>query len=183
MKSQGDYSAAADRFRPVAQRYCSLVDSAVTQDKTEFLIQVYRMLPELVGEAMRLPAVEFGEDEDEQMGFDQSHSDPGKSFEQHKQLYDALKQKLGDWDLYWQVFDPTKDNEAIRGSLADDIAGVYGDMKEGLDYMKSDEVLPRDALFEWRLGFYFHWGRHAINALYTIHTVLNETLELLDSPD
>ena len=77
------------------------------------------------------------------------------------------KRLLEDWDLYWQVFDPTKDSEAIYGSLADDIADIYRDLKEGLD----DIHLARaeDIIWEWRLGFSSHWGKHAIDALRTIH--------------
>jgi hypothetical protein len=183
MNSQNDDSAAADRFRLVAQRFCSLVDSAVTLDKTGFLLQVYRMLPELIGEAMRLPAGEFGnddtaEDEVEDLETLVSHVQAKARIgqEEWNQLYNALKEKLGDWNLYWQVFDPTKDNEAIRGSLADDIAGIHCDLKRGIDPTESEQALPHDIIFEWRLGFYSHWGRHAMNALYTIHSLLSDTL-------
>jgi hypothetical protein len=183
MKTQNNDSAAVNRFRPVAQRFCSLVDSAVTLDKTEFLVQVYRMLPELIGEAMRLPAVEFGDDDDEDEVPDletlmsQIQAKARIKNEEWSPLYNALKEKLGDWNLYWQVFDPTKDNEAIRGSLADDIAGIYGDLKDGINLKESEKVLPRGIVFEWRMGFYSHWGKHAIDALRTIHFLLEETLE------
>jgi len=96
--------------------------------------------------------------------------------EEWNQLYNALKEKLGDWDLYWQVFDPTKDNKAIYGTLADDIADIYRDLKNGINLTESDTVLPRDIISEWRFGFYSHWGRHAINALGTIHRLLEDTL-------
>jgi hypothetical protein len=77
-----------------------------------------------------------------------------------------LKEKLGDWDSYRQVFDPTEDTEAIFGSLADDIADIYRDLQEGLVLC---EARPQDAIWEWRLLFYSHWGKHAINALLTTH--------------
>lgn len=87
-----------------------------------------------------------------------------------------LKAKLGEWDLYWEVFDPTKDSEAIRGSLADDIADVYRDIKEGLGCQDLDLALQGDAIWEWRVGFYSHWGKHAIDALRTIHFLLENVL-------
>lgn len=178
MNIQDNYSMLADRFRPVAQQFCSIIDSEVASDRTEFLVWIYRILPGLIGEATRLPTVEFGddEDEDEQMCIEQSHAAHGTELEKRRQLHNALKEKLGDWDLYWQVFDPTKDSEAIQGSLADDIADVYGDLKDGLNHMANDKAFPRDAIFAWRLGFYSHWGRHAMNALYTIHSLLTDTL-------
>ena len=87
-------------------------------------------------------------------------------------LYELLKDKLEDWDLYWQVFDPTKDSEAIRGSLADDIADIYRDVKEGLDVHNPNLALRQDTICSWRVLYYSHWGQHAINALYTIHFLL-----------
>jgi hypothetical protein len=132
---------------------------------------------------MCLPAVEFGEDDDE--GDEVEDAEKLKSQVQAKvqigqvewnHLYNALKEKLGDWNLYWQVFDPTKVSEAIRGSLADDIADIYRDLKDGINLQENDKVLPRDIIFEWRIGFYSHWGRHAINALGTIHCLLEDTL-------
>jgi hypothetical protein len=35
---------------------------------------------------------------------------------------------------------------------------------------------PNDILWKWRLGFYSHWGKHAIDALRTIHFLLENTL-------
>ena len=180
MNAQNDDSLAADRFRSVAERFCALVDSVATLDKIEFLVQIYRMLSELIGEAMRLPRVGFddteGEDSDEQTLVEPSNPDSGRRSGQWSQLHHALKEKLGDWNLYRQVFDPTKDSEAIHGSLADDIADIYGDLKDGLDYMESDTGAYRDAIFEWRFAYYSHWGKHAIDALRTIHFLLNDTL-------
>jgi hypothetical protein len=127
---------------------------------------------------MRLPTVVLSDDEDEdqETSMCQFQAETNWKHEDWSQLYNALREKLGDGDLYWHVFDPIKENEAIRGSLADDIAGVYGDLKEGLNLKESEKVPPRDIIFEWRFGFYSHWGRHAINALRTIHCLLEDTL-------
>lgn len=75
-----------------------------------------------------------------------------------------------------QVFDPTKDREAIYGSLADDIADIYRDLKEGLVLHHSGLASPNDILWDWRLGFYSHWGKHSMDALRTIHFLLEPTL-------
>ncbi len=31
-------------------------------------------------------------------------------------------------------------------------------------------------IWDWRFGFYSHWGDHATSALRTIHALLHETL-------
>jgi len=168
----------ANRFGSVAQRFCAVVDSAPNLDKLELLVQVYRVLPQLIGEAIGLPNVELSDSESPEEERTKSAARAGArlSEAQWGQLYAFLKEKLGDWDPYWQVFDPTKDSEAIHGSLADDIADIYRDLKEGITLSEARQALPEDNIWEWRLGFYSHWGKHAIDALLTIHFLLEETL-------
>jgi hypothetical protein len=71
--------------------------------------------------------------------------------------------------LYWEVFDPRKDEKAIRASLADDIADIYRDLERGSNCLKEN---PAEAIFHWRFGFYSHWGSHAVNALRITHWLL-----------
>ena len=86
-------------------------------------------------------------------------------------LYSLLKlsEPRADWDRYWQVFDPTEDDEAVFGTLADDIADIYRDLKEGLVLIEAHEVPPEDIIWNWRFSFYSHWGKHAMDALLTVH--------------
>jgi len=89
-----------------------------------------------------------------------------------ERLYQALKVKLGGWNLYIDVFDPTRDTEAIHGSLADDIADIYRDIKEGLDHPDPTLATQHHIIWKWRLLYYSHWGQHAMGALRTIHWLL-----------
>lgn len=168
----------ADRFGLVAQKFCTVVDSAPNLDKVELLLQVYRILPQMIGEAISLPDVELSDTEspEEERRKWAVRAGTRLSEAQWGQLYAFLKEKLGDWNLYWQVFDPTKDSEATHGSLADDIADIYRDLKEGIILGEAHQAMPEDNIWEWRLGFYSHWGKHAIDALHTIHFLLQDTL-------
>lgn len=134
MNIQDNYAGAVNHFGPIAEQYCSLVDSQSALDKSEFLLQIYRMLPELIAEARRLPLVSFDDDENEEQEASIRKIRAEKKMKQQEwgQLYDSLKEKLGDRNLYWMVFDPRTDNEAIHGSLADDIADIYRDLKDGV---------------------------------------------------
>jgi len=178
MNAGNDKAAAADRFGAVAQRFCSVVDSASTTDRTGLLLEIYRVLPELIGEAIRLPAIELSGNDDQ--AEPAGRPGPPKSLRQRHQqwehLYNLLKEKLGDWNLYWQVFDPTKDKEAIYGSLADDIADIYGDLKKGHDLKEKHQAMPENAIWMWRFSFHSHWGKHAIEALGVIHCRLEDVL-------
>jgi uncharacterized protein DUF5063 len=187
MSSQEDYPKAANRFYPVAQRFCFLVDSAAALDKSEFLTRVYRTLPELIGEAMLLPEVVWPDDDDEDEESLMHCQDHGVVLTRHEDwsaLYNSLKEKLGDWDLYWQVFDPIdkEDHEVIYGTLADDIAGVYGNLKDGIILKECGRVPMQEVVFKWRNDFFIHWGRHAINALRTMHFLLQDKFTGLDEP-
>lgn len=178
MNIQDNYAGAVNRFGPIAQQYSSLVDSRSALDKSEFLVQVYRMLPELIGEASRLPLVRFGDDENEEQEATISKIRAETEMKQQEwgQLYDSLKEKLWDWDLYWMVFDPRTDKEAIHGSLADDIADIYRELKDGIGLKETNNVPDCEIIFEWRFGFTSQWGQHAVNALRTIHFLLQGTL-------
>jgi hypothetical protein len=175
---QNNHPDAVNRFGLIAQRYCSLVDSRSALDKSEFLLQIYRILPELIAEAIRLPLVEFSDDENEaqEATISQIRAKTEIKQEEWLQLYNSLKEKLGDWDLYWQVFDPLKDNEAIHGSLADDISDIYRDLKDGVSLKDTNGIPPCEIIFDWRLGFFSHWGKHAIDALRTAHFLLEGTI-------
>jgi hypothetical protein len=178
MNAAPNHAEVANRFASVAQEFCSAIDSAPNLERTELLMQVYRILPRLIGEAISLPRVELSDDESQE-------EENRKSKARHRlrmneaqwgQLYESLKVKLGSVTLYWEVWDPTKDNEAIHGSLADDFADIYRDLKEGLNLSESNQAPPEDNIWHWRLGYYSHWGKHAIDAVRTIHFLLEETL-------
>ena len=54
----------------------------------------------------------------------------------------------------------------MAGNLADDFAGIYGDIKPGLDhYDRGGTTAQEAAITEWRSGMLSHWGHHATGAL------------------
>lgn len=133
------------------------------------------MPPELISKAQELPEVEYSnddEDESEEMRKPKPHGDPRMQEDKWQQIYSSLEERLREWNLYWQVFEPREDPEAIRGSLADDIADICRDLKEGIDLGEAGQTPARDIVFEWWFGFYSHWGKHAIDALRTIHFLI-----------
>jgi hypothetical protein len=77
------------------------------------------------------------------------------------------------FNAYWKIFEPFKDGETpVYCELADDLADIYRDIKEGLilyDQGKMDE-----AAWEWRFNFEIHWGKHLVGAQYAIHEYLSK---------
>jgi Domain of unknown function (DUF5063) len=159
----------ANQFGRVAERYFQIVDSATGLEKNQFLSQIYEILPELIGHAIHLPAVELTDDEDTK------RIDESMKPDQWRRLYEGLQAKLGDADLYWEVFDPTKDTESSIGSLADDIADIYRDLEKGMIILSDSNGKPTEAIWTWRFLFGSHWGKHAIDALRTMHFLLQES--------
>ncbi len=171
MNTVADNSEIAGRFAVIANRFCTVVDSASSMERTDLLLQIYQILPKLIDEAISLPDVKLSDNGDPIEGNRPQafQANVKQSVQEWGQLYNLLKEKLGDWDRYWQVFDPTEDDEAIFGTLADDIADIYRDLKEGLVLIESREAPPEDIIWSWRLLFYSHWGKHAIDALLAVH--------------
>jgi hypothetical protein len=56
----------------------------------------------------------------------------------------------------------------VVSSLADDIASIYQDLKDGLAML---EETPNAAAWEWRESFKTHWRRHATHALYAVFSL------------
>ncbi len=170
MATPNEIAQIANRFSVIANQFCSVVDSAPAFDRTELLTKIYRILPALIGEAITLPGVSR-DDDDEPEESRRRRSDARRLSQQEwDKRYNFLKEKLGDWNLYRQVFDPTEDNEAVFGSLADDIADIYRDLKDGLAFREAPQGSPDVvSIWTWHLLFYSHWGKHAMDALLTIH--------------
>ena len=158
---QSELHTAAKRFTGLAEEFCRIVDSAQGMTVPALLAEMNRNLPHLYGAGVRLPEV-MAED-----------FEPSPRFDTNKvwtPLYRLLQEKLGSIDLYSEVFDPTEKEEAIPHSLADDIADIYCDLKKGFAVLEARGPLV-NAIWEWRFGFWSHWGQHATSALRAIHYI------------
>lgn len=87
-------------------------------------------------------------------------------------LFRSLRRKLGTCDQYWKFFNPFVKDKPVLGSLADDLADIYGDIRPGLQlYKHGSSDAKRTAIWNWRFHI-SHWGRHAtgaLRALFEIH--------------
>lgn len=162
MQHDRDFVAITRPFVAAARAFCAVLDGVEEHTREALLTDVYYKLPLLISAGANLPDVS-SEQTPEHLSNDEWTT-----------LYRRLKENLGEWDVYQKVFDPTRDTEAIFGSLADDLADIYRDVASGLS--ESDEGSLKGAIFSWRLLFYSHWGKHAIDALEVIHCRLSESL-------
>jgi hypothetical protein len=147
------------RFRCAAMKFIKDVDSAPHIEAKAFLASVGRSMAELYSIALALPPVE-----PETTGTDETKFQADKWDE----LRRSLQEKIGSLDTYWQTFDSTEKKEPVQGSLALDISEIYFDLKQSLE-LEETGAPKSDVLFDWRLDFRSHWGRHLLGALAAIH--------------
>ena len=123
-----------------------------------------RVLPELYEAGLRLPIPDLDPDAADL-------PDTARlTHEQWKEVFDQIQVAL-DVDYYWTItpFDFSgAERVELVGIVADDLADIYRDMKEGLDLLAAGES-ENDVVWEWRYGFCSHWGKHAVDALRIIH--------------
>jgi uncharacterized protein DUF5063 len=148
-----------ERFAKAAARYVGAIENLDTISREALVVELAEVLPELYAAAWQLPET--------QIVSDSPVSDAHRTDKKGK-LFDALRKKLGDWDVYRCVFDPTNDEEAITCNLANDLADIYWEVREYSEGSAAGMALA-DVLWEMKLGFRTHWGRHATSALAVIH--------------
>ncbi len=72
------------------------------------------------------------------------------------------------FNYYSAPFSPAKlDEEQEIGDVADDLADIYRDIKNGLWLFENGNII--EAVWEWKQNFNTHWGRHAVSALNALH--------------
>jgi hypothetical protein len=155
-------TAILSRFRETAEKFIETVDTAPRLERDAFLEATGRCLSGLYSSALQIP---YGKLE--------SSEPPSENGSVPKDewlpLYRLLREKLGEVDRYWLVFDPTENEAPVQGSLAIDISEIYQDLQESLHLMDDGKIPEADLLWQLRFDFRSHWGRHLLGALTAIH--------------
>jgi hypothetical protein len=156
--TDGLQKALAD-FRAAAEPFLHLVEKAQHLGLSDFLAQLNYCLPPLYSAALLLPEVEP----------ESEHYHDFRTHEDWKRLYATLQEQFGSLDPYWDIYDPTdKNEEKVQGSLADDIADIYLDIK-GCLLLSEKKVAVADVVWQLQFNFIIHWGAHLVSALRAIH--------------
>lgn len=96
------------------------------------------------------------------------------SFDQSQALFRELGEKLGMVRWYWEVFDPYEESAPGIGDLADDMADIYRELKNGLFAFTKGPA--NEAIWHWQNGFRSHWGDHVVDALRAMHRIVSTSL-------
>jgi len=158
-------------FATVAKEFCDIVDRHAVVPREEFLLNIHRLLPLLYARALALPSTDVLYDLSSESEEPPDELEPvapdldRRSHDEWSTLMRQLAATFGPERYYREVFDPYEPPEEgeVRADLADDIADIYADLRQGLAKWSRGE--SGEALWAWRIGFEVHWGEHATGAL------------------
>jgi hypothetical protein len=167
VKLTEDQRLAVEQFPLLAREYCQFLEQSDGCGRTTLVQEISVRFARLIEVGMRLPSVEPTADDVKPEAETSS-----TRTEEWKQLWGKLREVLGNLEGYWEVFDPTGKEEPVNGSLANDVAEVYEDLKESLRLLETNASLS-DIYWQWRFDFREHWGRHAASALRVLLHVSN----------
>ena len=93
------------------------------------------------------------------------------SHEEWRRVYEDIGSRLAGPDMYMEMFDPFGwDEEPVVGSLADDLADIYQEIRAGL--LQWRRGAQEDAAWTWRFGFETHWAQHATGAMRALQALV-----------
>jgi len=156
----------ARTYREVAAAFCALVENRDRHPTPEWLQTVHLLLPRLYAAAIALPRVEPDTE---------SAGERTVTHDDWQALFTDFRDRLGRWNAYFNVSDPYDEanHEPVRMSLADDLADIYRDVKNGLLAEQAVAAArPNDVLWTWRFDFESHWATHAADALRALQAAL-----------
>lgn len=154
-------------FLKSCRQFCGLLETI----NSNVLVELQKSLLELYSNGLNLQTIDL----DSNVDFKEKLDD--KEFEIIKNRTSEL---LGENQCYWTIFDPTENvfgNESpVMGDLLDDVMDIYKDIKYQLMIFDlNTEESIENAMWGMKFDFWHHWSNHAIDAIRTIHYVIEKT--------
>lgn len=159
-------SPASD-FHSAALDYCAWCEQHRPEGPADQAKMALELLARLYVSALNLPA---SQPDGEAPEVEEVTQDTWRS------IYDSFEKMP--FCYYGVVLEPhaLPPGEAGVGDLADDLADIYRDLKNGMNLWAADHVV--EAVWHWRKHFGFHWGRHVAAAVHALHTWLERAMWL-----
>ena len=154
-----DEDATFDRFVAVAREFVEWATSPATQSRDE-AERALVLLTRLYSAGLSMSEAPIADDEGDGEA-------EGVSDEMWRRVYERAG--CLPFNDYSSVLDPHEVPAKGTGTedLADDIADVYRDLKDGLNLL--DSGCRKDAWLHFRMFFWIHWGQHAVSAMGALH--------------
>ena len=158
-------------FVTAVRKYINLIEHAKELNIDNFLSECRVILPQIYYLGQQLPNVEVT---DNILNLDRKKEDSNRTFKESSLAFGNLRNYLGDKDTYKHIWDPIYDQKVMEGFISDDLAGIYGDLKNQLEEYESNEELRKQAaIWEWKFTLQGHAGKHLVDVLSAIHHLLS----------
>lgn len=160
------YSKEVIEFVAVAKEFCGFVEGVAQAGREDFLGKLQRFIPLVYLKGSLLPACEC-----EQEGLLQD----AVTEDDYNYLYSTLKELLGEYDEYLEVFDDNMQySEApVVNSIAEKTCDIYQDLKNFLDaYRCGVTDLIEEALWQLNHSFESYWGKSCAGVLRAVHNAV-----------
>ncbi len=146
------------RFAEGAEKYCELIERRAEYAPLQFTGEIIEALSLILGVVGNLPEVKADE---------YNKTGPNEITKKESGvLSQEMDKKFGKYAAYTLVFNPYEESDLVSTTIGDDLADIYGDLKEGLDiYKKGERQDIQEAVWQWKFGFQSHWGRHLLSVL------------------
>ena len=147
----------------VAREFCELIEAHPGIGRKRFLEKTLLTLSRLYTAGVHLPLTYSSA----------NYKERRMTHQQWQALFMSIGKKLGVVQGYWEFFNPRSKDDPVAGSLADDLADSYRDIKPGLlAFEKGSPAVKESVVRQWRAGLILHWGHHATGALYALHNLM-----------
>jgi len=147
-------SQVVQQFADAAEQFCAWAEGPPQPSESDAMLAL-QLLSNLYQQALHLPSL-FGEQEPDEVTHD---------------AWKIVYHRFGSlpFNYYMQCTDPSNVPGELPGvaDLADDLADIWRDLKRGLLLHKAGHASA--ACWEWRQGFWQHWGNHASGGIYALH--------------
>jgi hypothetical protein len=151
---------AIENFLSLVHEYLRLIEDADSISAYQLLYKCAIILPKIYSLGLELPDIELKNSE--------------------IVTYDGnppagIGSKLGKYDIYWEVLDPIFEQEVGAGTLSEDLTSIYMELKGPLIAYEKGEA--SDAIWHWKFNIKSHCGDHLVDALRTIHRLINDHMD------
>jgi hypothetical protein len=151
----------------IISEFCELIENHQRRSPAEVLQQAHVLLPLLYYRMLLTPEVELA---------GVGRFPRSITHEQWLELFTRLLEFLEPHHRYRIIYDPTilTDNEPVNGTLADDFADIWRDLKNGLMHWHTATDTQRlGILYDWQVTFRNHWSLHVVDALRALNWLLH----------
>ena len=153
-------------FYQQAKAYCQFIDAMKDGSDDRPFTHLLELLTNLASSVLQLPADYEAVDVPEIPRINQ---------DQWSEIARAINSvagkgiaKLMDYYIEGKDFD----NMTRADMLFDDLADIYRDLFDGIQYYQRNEQDDiGQAIWAWRWGYEHHWGEHMYTALKTVHEI------------